>query len=548
MHSKNISVSTRCKNIASIFALLTMIASVVLLPTALAAPGDLDTSFGAPNGFVLLPEAQFVDVALQSDGKIVAVGSKPTAIGNPPLIVARFNPDGSIDPSFGFSGVVTVTPSLEGRSVAIQADGKILALSQTDPGGNFLVTRLNTNGTLDLSFGLNGSRTIDFDGGGDVPQSIAIGPGGTIVVMGTRLFSNDQVSPPIVEIDVAVARLLSNGSLDPSFGSDGTIATEPGFGADLALLPDGRIIVANFIMSDFAAMRYNANGTLDTTFGGGDGIATADIAGGLDAGLAVAVQPDGRVIVAGNAEVTPILHAEALARFDANGILDPSFGGDGKITSSQTFQRVTALAVTLQADGDIITVGNAGFGVDSSDVRAFLSRYTSSGTPDTSFGGTGTVFTDFPGNATAFPSLALQNDGKIVIVGDSFVGSPLSALGLVARYNGDGTPPPPPPPPPVVFDICVENGPLKFRFNSNTGAYEFRDCGKNLTIAGTGTVTKSFCKIRIEDGEGKNSGRLIDVSANTCTRAATAMVKLTNPAKTYNYSDSDITSGNCTCP
>ena len=170
--------------------------------------------------------------------------------------------------------------------MAIQADGKILVAGVGMR--NFAVARYNSNGTLDTSFDGDGKLTTDF-GGSDYVSGMAIQADGKIVVAGG---SNS---------DFAVARYNSNGTLDTSFDGDGKLTTDFR-GYDLAntmaIQADGKILVAGGSDSDFAVARYNSNGTLDTSFDG-DGKLRINFSDGYDFANSMAIQTDGRIVLAG---------------------------------------------------------------------------------------------------------------------------------------------------------------------------------------------------------------------------------------------------------
>jgi uncharacterized delta-60 repeat protein len=514
------------------------------LPVGLvrAAPGDLDTSFGAPNGFVLFPmHSIFTDVAVQpTTGKILAVGLRDSGSGRQAILV-RFNTDGTLDSSFAIGGVATGPTESFFSAIALQPDGKIVAAGiHVNTGALF--ARYDANGNPDPSFGQGGLSILPEN----VPtRKIAVGPGGTIVAADTALPGDGGGPPP----KVVVARLISNGDLDTSFGSGGIVANEVGLAFDVALLGSGQILVAGASGIFFALWRYNTNGTLDTSFGGGDGVATAAVMDASNAlATSLAVQPDGRIVLAGGANVL-VSSVGALARFDSNGSLDPTFGVGGTATSNLTDTGYLDLAI--QSDGAIIAGGNSS---QPGTQRTLLSRFNSNGSPDLSFGTSGNVVTTtFPGILQFLRALAIQSDGRVVIAGDVLFSTCCANQnsGLVARYNGNGAPPPPPPP---SFDICLQNdmsnaGKLIFKFNSSTGAYEFRDCSKGFVLTGTGTITVNSCKLELLDlGPVKPSDRTVSVQVNTCTKKATVSITIKSPSKMYGFTDNDITQGSCTCP
>jgi uncharacterized delta-60 repeat protein len=230
---------------------------------------------------------------------------------------------------------------------------------------------------------------------------------------------------------------LGSGDLDPSFGGDGTVTTA--FGGDhlasaVSMQPDGKIVVAGFPNTagsghDFALARYHANGTLDTSFSG-DGKVLTDFGGSEGGAHAVAIQPDGKIVVAGVSNASGS-YDFALARYWPNGTLDTSFSGDGRVLTDFDGGDDRAAAVALQPDGKIVIGGEASVGPLYTGSIA-LARYWPNGALDSSFGDGGLVLTSFePGSsyAAAF-ALAIQpRDGRLVVVGASSVDFAL------ARYH-----------------------------------------------------------------------------------------------------------------
>ena len=270
-------------------------------------------------------------------------------------------------------------------------------------------------GDLDTSFGDDGKVITDFGDGGEEATDVVLQPDGKIVVAGVA--SSFEIGGLF-----ALARYLPNGTLDTTFGGDGRVTTDVGGGTAhaVALQPDGKIVLAGVAPSpstgsDFALARYLPNGTLDTTFGG-DGRVITDF-GGDDIAIAVTLQPDGKIVVAGRATTNPATgHTDfALARYLPNGTLDTTFGGDGLvITDFGDFEFATDVA--FQPDGKIVATGQA----SSNDAAGFaLVRYHPNGTLDTTFGGDGLVITDVGGTGSDLAlALAIQpHDGRLVVAG-----------------------------------------------------------------------------------------------------------------------------------
>ncbi|MBK6370284.1 MAG: T9SS type A sorting domain-containing protein [Flavobacteriales bacterium] len=390
--------------------------------------GSLDNSFSV-DGKVTTDFGPATDdgrsVTIQPDGKIVVAGESNNGT-DLDFALARYTTDGSLDNSFGVNGKVTTaigTGNDRGTSVTIQPDGKIVVAGESNNGtdDDFALARYTTDGSLDNSFGVNGKETTAFGTGDDIGQSIAIQPDGSIVVAGGANNGTDS--------DFAVARYNTDGTLDNSFSGDGKMTTDFGtddYGRSVAIQPDGKVVVAGYsnngLYSDLSLARYNTDGTLDNTFSG-DGKVTTDVGPYSDFGYSVAIQPDGRIIVAGGYSYF------AVARFNTDGTLDNSFSDDGKVTTdigSGEFGQ----SVAIQPDGRIVVAGYVGYGTNS---EFAVVRYNMDGTLDNSFSDDGIVTTDFGTGDDYGYSVAIQPTRKIVVSGKA------NGDFALARYNTDGT-------------------------------------------------------------------------------------------------------------
>jgi uncharacterized delta-60 repeat protein len=388
----------------------------------LAQAGHLDRTFGANGIFTLsLANSQANAVALQSDGKIVVAGQ----LGNKSGLI-RLNTTGSLDNTFGSGGVVVVN-HFGGDinqvivGMAIQSDGKIVAAATGVPQGG-QVARFNTNGTLDTTFGSNGIATLSLNA-----ALLALQTDGKIIVSGggavmARLNTNGQ--PDTTFGTGGVAALADFGSSSIALQSDGKILIGSGGFPPLPVL--------NPLGAAGSVTRYNTNGSLDKTFGiFGQAAATA-------APSAIAVQSDGKILTAGAQAGKVAVHGNTLgfglARYNTDGSIDTTFGSHGgDVTTFPNASLTGALALALQPNGDIVAAGEAGNVTASAIFEAFaLSRYAATGKLDSAFGTGGRVTTSFGSNADAFiTSIVLQSDGKIVVAGTNGGGS-----FEVARYLG----------------------------------------------------------------------------------------------------------------
>ncbi len=334
----------------------------------LLAAGTLDTTFG--NGGKVTTEffhrsnpiASAVATAITPNGKIVVAGTSYNDFA-----LARYNADGTLDTSFNGYGKLTTDfggYDDEGNSVALQSDGKIVVAGFSNNGINndFALARYNANGTLDTSFDGDGKLTTDFGGSIDEGNSVAVQSDGKIIVAGSSYNGTNTY--------FALARYNANGTLDTSFDSDGKLTTTFGasddYGYSVALQSDDKIVVVGDSVNgtgyDFAVARYNANGTLDTSFDG-DGKLTTDFGGSYDYGRSVAVQSDGKIVVAGDS-TNGTGYDFAVARYNANGTLDTSFDGDGKLTTAFGASDYRGLSVAVQSNGKIVVAGASNNGTN----------------------------------------------------------------------------------------------------------------------------------------------------------------------------------------
>ena len=333
--------------------------------------GSLDASFGGGAflynlfpGFATDDEAYAV--LIDAAGKILVLGSsRGTTGGFYRTGLIRFNPDGTPDASFGAGGKVISDRAVD-KAMALQADGKIVC---GGGGGeaqlaDYRLQRFNVDGSLDTTFGTSGFVQIDFAGSGDGVWGIAIQPDGKIVAAGrSRILGGND--------NFAVARLNTDGTLDPTFGSGGKVTTDfdnrTDLGFAVTLQPDGKIIVAGQARTDvnefdFGLVRYNPDGSLDSAFGDNGRVRTGF--GVADSAYAVKLQSNGKIVAAG--VEGGVSTGFAVARYNTDGSLDPTFDGDGRAT---TYFEVTdyARGLAIQPDGKIVAAGTADGGADLGD-------------------------------------------------------------------------------------------------------------------------------------------------------------------------------------
>ncbi len=457
-----------------------------------AFPGGLDTSFGTSG--IVTTDFAGEDAALalvrQADGKLVAAG-RSNAAGSADFALCRYDAEGELDPAFGTGGRVLtdfggnrcaggprnarpcqshedclggtcVSTDDVAWALALQSDGKLVAAGERracvggshdgercqldadcDPpngvcGADFALARYNADGSVDLTFGSAGRVVTDFDGD-DTAFALAVQPDGKIVVAG--------VSTGGGTMDFALARYDSDGTLDATFGSGGRVVTDLG-GQDeafaLVVQPDGRLVATGASTAagslDFALARYNTDGTLDATFGAAGQVVTdfgpafvgsdpsncalpiADFHG-TDVAFALALQLDGKLVAAGVSTGD-----FALARYNADGSLDTTFGTCGRVITDFAGDDAAASALVVQPDGKLVAAGRRSV---ASHPSFSLARYASDGTLDPIFGAGGRAVTEAGTDAEAFALILQPDDGRLLVAG--------AADGdfALARYDGD---------------------------------------------------------------------------------------------------------------
>lgn len=402
-------------------------------------------------------------VAIQTDGKIIVTGNAQAQI-----FAARYLPNGVLDSSFSGNGIRFITTGIysSAKDVMLQPDGKILIGGFADFGGHydFLVMRLLTDGTPDLSFSTDSKQSVDW-GVDESVEALALQADGKIVAAGSTISGTVG--------DFAVARFNADGSTDNSFSDDGKQTTSIGnsvdFAFDVTIQPDGKVLTAGWSLGstgdNYAVVRYLANGSLDLSFADNGKLVDYKPAGYTDY-HAITVQADGKSIAAGGANTGNKIQF-AVARYNANGFLDSSFAQDGK--QSINFGLGTSLAydVVVQPDGKIIIGGFAG---DDKDFYFALARLNANGSMDVGFGINGKIVLVRSSIGTTigqFAKIVLQPDGKIVMAAESV-------------QSND-----------IILVRCLNNGTLDQSFGSG---------GKIITDFGS-TSDKVFALLQQGDGK-----------------------------------------------
>jgi len=409
-----------------------LIVSILLIAATQAAAqaGQLDPTFG--QGGIVTTDfgnqhqgdiASANAVTIQPDGKIVVCGGAPQNNGFPTAVVARYNTDGSLDAGFGSAGI-TITPNQLNfpTSIALQTDGKIVVAGAFN---QITVIRYNPNGQLDTTFGTNGVFSTGFLNSDNTRTSgVVIQPDGKILVAGASI----------------LLRLLSNGQVDPNFGT-GNGARLAGYEPTaVALLSNGRILVASALFSSGFenpgfVTRYTSNGSLDASFGINGQLSVPGPANAmvlLDAGRFA-----GEFLIGGSliSSITGPVGGFAVSGYQAVGIADARFGTHGGVvTAIPNFPTIATSGLGVQSSGDVVTLGTAS--ANFSTYVFALARYTPAGRLDTTFGTDGIVTTSFSNtDEVTANGLAIQSDDKIVAVGSYVAGQSDTGFKL-ARYLG----------------------------------------------------------------------------------------------------------------
>jgi uncharacterized delta-60 repeat protein len=439
----------------TVFSILVVLGLLSQAAARAQLPASLDPTFGN-GGKVWLDVGTWHNeayaVAVQPDGKIIVAGNNrntdPDAI-----VMARYTISGALDTTFGNGGVVVKTLGEEScniRAIALQPDGKILLAGAKYvelSGNDFLVARFKTDGTLDSSFDGDGWTTTHFTHHNSA-RAIAVQADGKIVAVG-------QCNRPVdvYEADFAIARYTADGSPDATFDGDGKIITPfraSALAYAVAVQPDGKIIVAGDSRlsahegsADFSMIRYNPDGSFDSTFGTAGKVVTVFEGNRHSSARGMAILPNGQILLGGE-YVTSWQHADfALARYHSDGSLDTSFGSNGRVITDFSGRHDyigETHSLAVQPNGKIILAGSIWQAGDNHDFA--IARYTPNGALDPSFGNGGKAITDFGSFGDVITAVTLQADGRIIVAGKTHH-TFLSGTNLryadfaVARYMGD---------------------------------------------------------------------------------------------------------------
>lgn len=420
--------------------IVALVAALLAAPDASARTGLLDREFGR-RGLVRTDFGPGSDAAaaavLQPDGRILVAGHARRA-GGSEVALARFSPAGALDPTFGRGGRVWGRSGHDeaAAAVALTPEAGILVAGSTRASRSrraLLVARYTPDGALDPAFGEGGRVILEIGEHTAQGRAVVVSEDGSAYVAGSyRTGRREQFL--IVRLDPA-------GRLDPRFGEGGVVRLEVeagGGGAFAAsLLEDGRIVLAGRAGRDLAVVRLDGDGRPDGGFAD-HGVARIDVEGGFEIGRAVAVQPDGRILVAGTTSRRSGSDF-VLARLTDDGELDPKFG-EGGVRRTDFGGIETGHAIALLPGGTIIVGGRAVTGEDGADLA--LAAYRPDGSLEPSFGRQGRVRTDLQSGGDGVLALVAQPDGRLVAAGVR--GAGLSGEMALVRYHdapaecGDG--------------------------------------------------------------------------------------------------------------
>jgi len=405
-----------------------------------AQPGILDKSFG-DTGIVLTNANGLINkIALQSDGKIIGAGA-----GNfdsqPPFLLIRYNMDGTIDSSFGNDGVTGNPLQHEIIGVAMQSNDEALTVSSYS--SNIQVAKYKKDGKLDSSFGTSGNVVTTIGSNLTAPVNIILQPDYKIIVGGYIINAPNQGRQGFI------VRYLADGSVDESFGNNGIVIVgekngDKSFGTAYAigLQPDGKILMSALFNNDGVVYRFNTDGSIDNNFGtnGKAAFQQSDERVKSFIAYSLVVQADGKIVGGGSSlknQFSTDFTYMAVARLNTDGSIDSSFGNNGLQDVAFGKDPGNGRTILLQDDGKIIITGRT-YNVNQTYSHLALARFNSNGEPDSTFGNNGQVITDVQGYADGNDAL-LQKDKKILLAGDSFIGSEIGGKSycLVARYNNN---------------------------------------------------------------------------------------------------------------
>jgi uncharacterized delta-60 repeat protein len=473
----------------------------------LSGPGSLDTTFGTgglvTTSFTRKPLDSVSSVAVQTDGKIIAAGAITTNAE-----IARYNPNGTLDSTFGTGGKVTtpLTSALSAWGFTLQPDGKIVVGTNPTDGSAFELARYNTNGTLDTTFGPSHNGTL-FTNSGSSASLILKGLTIETVSGVPKLVATARWGDGTSPTAFALVRYNMDGSLDSSFGTVGeVIGPRTTFYWSVPFVitsqADGKLLVggrggALGGSNQSIIARYDTSGNLDPAFGSG-GYAIESSPTNGDGVYELAVQPDGKIVAGGY-----VNGAAALVRLNvgvpglADGSLDSTFGNGGIASADVVFiPEDGATSLVIQTNGKIVIATNNGV----------VNRYNADGSLDTGFGTDGTV--SMPSGASA-NSVALQSDGMVVVAGQTANNRTGNHSFAVARFLGD--------PIPVIGSFKANPNPVTSGSTTTLTISNITDSNANSSITRVAIYLDSNADGKLEPGSDTLLGYAIQTGPGVWT-------------------------------
>lgn len=427
-----------------------LLSSLLLLSTTFAVaqiPGPDSTfgRFGAAWSNVYPSDDQALAVVTRTDGRAVVAG-RTTIDSVPQMAVFQYKTDGSLDLDFHWNGKGALTFNTSpaaAHALTVDAEGRVVLAGYVTENGNeqFSIVRLLPDGTYDATFGTNGWVITDFNGGNDQANAVAVQPDGKIVAAGFTRNGTDA--------DFALARYLPDGSLDASFGAGGRVVTKIDLLADIirdmTIASNGKIVVCGTTLASqvfntpsfFAVARYLSDGSLDLAFGSSGKVVT-DIGADEESDIARAVTllPTGQIVVAGYSSIS-LASKISVVRYRPTGLLDTSFGDLG-VAQTTVFNNSGNFCTDIAAlpDNSLVLSGMAE-NVDFKDV--FLVKMRDNGTVDPTFGQNGKVVRSLSPKDDNTYGLARRPDGRILVVGDTRKEGDFYTDATLLQFNADGS-------------------------------------------------------------------------------------------------------------
>lgn len=309
---------------------------------------------------------------------------------------------GAIDATFGQNGFVTSDFGSNydwARDIVVQPDGKIIVLGHSDINSttDIAMTRLNSDGTTDMSFNSTGISVQDLSNSQELPHEILLQPDGKILVCGKTVFVNN----PVPTEDFFIARFNADGTPDLSFNNQGYNSVDyiglQNYCYHMALDNQGRIVLvgmgytSSFTLIQAEAFRFNSDGTKDTTFAMTGNYIFPQSGGEESTFRRVAVQSDGKIVISGRLKSSSGLYDALLLRLKDDGSPDSTFSSDGIAIIDLGSYDEEVTGMVLQANGDILIGGTYQDPVGST-AMAFVAKILANGNPDVTFGTGGVTY------------------------------------------------------------------------------------------------------------------------------------------------------------